>query len=445
VTTLSGRLVVLASALVVLAASTVAFVLTRSTERDLRTATSERGFAVARGIADLAAGPLERGDRAALDRLLDVVWADPDVGRVEIVDAYGRMAASRSQLPGRADEADVVAWNIDGPRDEEGYRLRIGLVRVEMSRRGVEAQVRSGLMRAVLVAGIVASLGVLAAALVGGVVARPLRRLETTSVAVAEGAYEAALGELPEGGTAEVRALAAALREAVTGVANRETDLRAANDALRRAEAARDELSHALVHDLKGPIANVISVLDVLDDAVPDPEDRALVEDLRARCRRLLDTVGDLLDANRLEHGRLAIDARECDLGEVAYRALSSVDFLARAEGVSIEAEIPEEELPVVCDAKLVERVLTNLLVNAIRHGAPPVRLAARTVEAGAELVVEDGGDGVPPGQEEAVFDRFATSGAGTGLGLSFVRQAVEAHGGEVGVAGSRFCVRLPA
>ena len=441
----SGRMILLASVLVVVAAATVAIVLTRATQHDLRDALEERGFAVARGIAELAATPLEVGSDAALERLLEVVWADPDVAGVEIVDARGRVVASRSQLDRGGAGSRVVAWNIDGPVDEEGYRLRIGLVRVEMSSRGLRARTRRTLTRAVVVSGVIAGAGVLAAAVLGALVTRPLARLRASSAAIAGGAYSEALDDIPERGPAEVRALSEALREAVAAVARREADLQAVNDALQRAEAAREAVNDALVHDLKGPIAKVVSVLDLLRDAVPDPEDRALVDDLRVRCRRLLASVGELLDAGRLEHGRMVLERAPCDLGEVAWRAVQGVDFLARAEGVRLDATIPEAEVPVVCDARLVERVVTNLLVNAIRHGASPVSLAVRAVDGSVEVVVDDAGAGVAAGQEAAVFERYATSGGGTGLGLSFVRQAVQAHGGEVTVQGARFTIRLPS
>jgi signal transduction histidine kinase len=166
--------------------------------------------------------------------------------------------------------------------------------------------------------------------------------------------------------------------------------------------------------------------------------------------------VGDLLDAGRLESGRLSLDRQMVDLRDVAETALES----ARAAhvGARIQMKLPPEPVTVEADRSRLLQVVTNLLQNAARYGPHDgeVRLIVNTGNAGACIAVEDEGPGIPPGERERIFDKFyRTPGAqakvkkGLGLGLTIARDLVVAHGGRIHVedapsGGARFVVELP-
>ena len=316
----------------------------------------------------------------------------------------------------------------------------------ELTRAAAEARATRYVRRAAIVTGIVATGGVALAVLTGFFLAAPLGRLRRATREMADGEYTLALDTVPVDGPRESRELAVAFRRAVSEVSKREKALEAVNAELRRTEEARAAMSHMLVHDLKGPIGNVATLLKLLETGALDDEDRELVIEAGARCRDLLHMIGDLLDVARLEQGRMPIAPVSCDVAELIDGALAQIAHLAQGQGFEVRVHVDDEAGEIVCDPRLMERVLINLLVNALRHGRSPVDLTATPEDDQLVVAVEDAGAGVPEGEEARVFEKFGALGrGGAGLGLAFVRMAVEAHGGGIGVRGARFTVYLPS
>ncbi len=456
---LAVRLALLASSLVVLAAGAVGFSLTRAAVADLNREVDDRGLAIARGVAARAGDALADGDRRALAAILETLWEEGDIARVELAGPTGRALATRQFDAAPLDL--VTAYPVTGEPDAEGYRESVGLVRVTLSRGWIEARRAAYTARALRVTGVVAAAGVLLAVGLGLAMAAPLRRLARASAQAAAGDYGAAT-DVPVAGPREVRALGEAFRAAVGAVARREGDLRTANDALnaanaalseanealRRTEQARDAMTHMLVHDLKGPLGNVVTLLTVLESADLDAEDRDLLAEGKDRCRALLQRVEDLLDVARMEHGRISLHLEPVPSSRLFGESIEAIRRLAAEKGFTLEAP-PGDDVAVLCDRRLMERVLQNLMLNAVRHGRPPVRVVASSEADEVVLAVEDAGAGVPPGREAQVFEPFASFSPdgrrrGAGLGLAFVRLATEAHGGRVAVRGARFELRFP-
>ncbi len=440
--TLGGRLALLASLLVILVAGVVGFALSRAAEADLMSAMERRGMAIARALAGRAAAPLAASDRASLELMLRGIWEEHDVAHVEVVDSEGRVQASRTlaETPAGAIRAAFAVTH----QASSGARSLIGQVRVALDPLPVERRRLDYVRTAIRVSGIAALFGVVAATLMGLWLAAPLRRLRHAAEVTASGDYEQALEGVHVGGTEEVRALANTLEDAVRRISEREDELRSVNTELRETERARDAVTHMIVHDLKGPVANVLAVLGVLSKGLVEAEDRELVRALKQRCRDLLDRINDLLDVSRLEDGAMPMKRVEADAGEIALRAHASVEHLAREEGCRVDCDVPEEEIELTCDQDLMQRVVTNLLLNAMKHGASPISLNVKNNEHSVVFSVEDAGAGVPPEQVDLIFDKFHTGGGGTGLGLAFVKQAVEAHSGQVSVEGAHFAVEIP-
>jgi signal transduction histidine kinase len=349
-------------------------------------------------------------------------------------------------LPAFEGEGARVLYPVTTAPDADDVRSAVGMVRLELSPLGLTRRRAIYIDRALQISAAVAAVGLLVAVGVGVALTGPLRRLQRATADITEGRYVHAVDDLPTAGPREVVELGAAFRGAVGAVADREATLRDINQQLRETEAARDAMTHMVIHDLKGPIGNVITLLAVLEGAQLDPDDRALVGDVRARCRDLLRTIEQQLDLARLSGGEMIVQRERLEVGELLLGALNQVRALMAAEGFETQFDLPEDDLEIDVDRALMERVLVNLLVNAVRLGASPITLAVRGEAEGVAIEVADAGRGVPAGQEAAVFERFTSlGGGGSGLGLALVRLATEAHGGTVQVRGARFTIWLPA
>ncbi|KQT89437.1 hypothetical protein ASG49_16900 [Marmoricola sp. Leaf446] len=207
----------------------------------------------------------------------------------------------------------------------------------------------------------------------------------------------------------------------------------------RRALAAVDRTRTALLaavgHDLRTPLAAAgasIATLRSDDLRLSDANTAELLEGAQQSLDRLGALVADLLDVSRLRAGAMAVVLQPVDLEEVCARAL---DDLAAAATVTLgrAADVPD----VRADPGLLERVVVNLVANALRHtpGGRPPRLVARRTDGMVELRVVDHGPGIPAERREEVFAPFQRLGdtdpaSGIGLGLALSRGLVEAMGG---------------
>ena len=253
--------------------------------------------------------------------------------------------------------------------------------------------------------------------------------------------------------SAERRRLLAAL----LGLAGLLLDRRRAAAVTERARAleASDRLKAAVLssvsHELKSPLASLRAGLTTLlmPEARLVSDQRELVDGLDHQAARLDRLVGDLLTMSRLEAG-LPPERGPQDLEELVGAVLFSLQpalspFEVRS---NLEAGLP----PVLADELQVERVLTNLLENAIEWTPPgaTITIGARACGAAVETWVENEGPPIPPEDLQQIFDKFWTRRkGGSGLGLAICRRIVEAHGGtiqaESTAAGARFRFRLPA
>jgi signal transduction histidine kinase len=201
-------------------------------------------------------------------------------------------------------------------------------------------------------------------------------------------------------------------------------------------------------HELRTPATAVYGVLKTLVARGPDLGEELREELLRVgveqgeRLRRLLE---ELLDLSRLDARAITVEPRpvvlKAALTDVVRGALSVTD--------AVELEIPDD-LAAVVDPLVLERVVSNLVANAVRYGAPPIRIVAQTRDRHLRVAVEDSGPGVPKELEGRIFDRFARGGADTGhgLGLAIARAYAQAHGGDLVYdrrpGGARFELLIP-
>jgi len=201
-------------------------------------------------------------------------------------------------------------------------------------------------------------------------------------------------------------------------------------------------LAQTLVHDLKNPLSVVLGNLDLLRRASKDRALR-LVERCEAAARRMKGMVEDLIGVEALEGGRCEPRLGELDLAGLARQALDDAGTVLRDNRVTVMGELPREPCPVVGDSELLRRVIDNLIANSAARSSKEgkVRLRLALEDGRAAITVVDDGPAIPQELREDVFEKFARLqlreagiSINRGLGLTFARLVVEAHGGTVRV-----------
>ncbi|WP_328396004.1 sensor histidine kinase KdpD [Nocardia sp. NBC_00416] len=249
------------------------------------------------------------------------------------------------------------------------------------------------------------------------------------------------------------RSLAAIDRPVLNAVANqaaglvRQAELAEeanAAAALVEADRLRRALLSAVSHDLRTPLAGAKAAVSSLrsDEVEFSADDTAeLLEAIEESVDQLTALVGNLLDSSRIAVGVVTPHLRRVYVDEVVHRALVSVGMGARGPRRAAADRVKTEvgEVHVLADSGLLERVMANLIDNALRHGSrdTAVRVVAEQHGDRTSITVVDHGPGVTPGTEEQLFEPFQSRGdrdntTGVGLGLSVVRGFVEAMGGTV-------------
>jgi signal transduction histidine kinase len=211
------------------------------------------------------------------------------------------------------------------------------------------------------------------------------------------------------------------------------------------AERLREDLTHAMVHDLRNPLTSMAGALEMLSaDPLPERQ-KDIVSLAHGATERLIALVGSILDVSRLESGELPLDWRPLCLATLVEQTLALAAPLASKKDLRIENLVAPDQPPARADPELLGRVLQNLVGNAVKFtpAGGSVRVSARLRNGQAamlEVTVSDSGGGVPPEVRERLFQKFAAGRQeerGSGLGLAFCRLAVEAHGGRIWVEGA--------
>jgi signal transduction histidine kinase len=281
------------------------------------------------------------------------------------------------------------------------------------------------------------TVAIAAALLVGRSITAPVHRLRAASGALAGGDLSV---RAPEQGPREIVELGASFN----GMAAR----------LEELFDARRELVAWASHDLRTPLAAIRAMIEAVEDGVAGPEQytQALAEQVRT----LSALVDDLFELARIDAGVLTLELEEASLGDLVDSCMRGLEAEAARRNVRLVTRLKGAS-PVRCAPDKVERVLLNLLTNALRH-TPSDGSVAVLVEPTRDEVcvsVEDSGVGIAPELLRRVFDRFwradqARSAGGSGLGLAIARGLIEAQGGRIWAenrptSGARVSFTLPA
>ncbi len=219
-----------------------------------------------------------------------------------------------------------------------------------------------------------------------------------------------------------------------------------------RLDRERSDLVATVAHELRSPLTGVKGFVQALLnrwDRLNDEQKKLMLTTVHADSDRLSRLITELLDVARLDTGRLSMHQRPCDVGQLTHRVIDSVRAGAPHQ---IEYDAPDDLPGIWADPDKFTQVLTNVLENAIRHGADPVSVTARPEGDLVAVQVDDCGDGIAPDIRQRAFTKFWTTGqrGGSGLGLYLVNGLVRAHGGTVTIddspaGGARIVMTWPA
>jgi two-component system, OmpR family, sensor kinase len=257
-------------------------------------------------------------------------------------------------------------------------------------------------------------------------------------------------------------------------------ELEQLNAALRQLEQDKEQLVQMVVHDLKNPLTALIGFLEILRMDHLTSEQTLLLEGALRSGKNLSGLIGDLLDISRAEEGRLELDRAGFAPRELLTDCAAEMSAWLAQDGKTIHIEAPADLPALNADLRLIRRVVLNLLSNAVKHTPPgthvTMRASAKCSTLSSEMAlsmaetqnselqtqnfmvleVADTGPGIPPEYLDQIFKKFSRVNGerngrqeSTGLGLTFCRLAVEAHGGAIDVSsvvgqGATFRITLP-
>ena len=278
---------------------------------------------------------------------------------------------------------------------------------------------------------------VVAALVVARSIADAVDGVRDASTSLARGDLDA---RAPAGGPAEVAELATSFNEM--------------GENLKRLFDSRKELVAWASHDLRTPLANMQAMLEALEDGLGNAPE--YVPALREQVRVLSQLVDDLFELARIDADALTLELRQLPLAPVVSSSLRGVEAEARIRHVRLGADV-DDGLTARFAPEKVERVLMNLLTNALRHTPSDGAVAVRVepLQGEVRVAVEDTGEGLDGEARARMFERFwrgdrSRTSPGAGLGLAISRGLVEAHGGRIWAedregGGARVCFTLPA
>jgi len=248
------------------------------------------------------------------------------------------------------------------------------------------------------------------------------------------------------------------IAERTAALREREHQLADRNARLQSLDQAKTRFFSNVSHELRTPLTLAIGPLeDLRARSGGDPQVERWLDIALRNSRRLLRLVNQLLDVAKLEAGAMQLAPRPLDLAHFTRGIVGAFMAVAERKGIRLTTSAPDS-LPGRFDADAIEKILTNLLSNALKftpHGGTVDVILSSAAVGSAQLVVKDSGPGIPADQIEHVFERFfqvdesaARSQPGTGLGLALVKELVELHGGSISAessgTGTTFAATIP-
>jgi two-component system sensor histidine kinase/response regulator len=219
----------------------------------------------------------------------------------------------------------------------------------------------------------------------------------------------------------------------------------------------REELANMIIHDMRTPISAIVLYVDLLS-RLYDPSDnqKRVVPKLRSQAQRLNSMLTDMLLVAKMKSGKLVLNCTPANLVELVETTVADQQAAAKAKGITMVTELPDDVQLISLDGKMIQRTIENLLSNALKFSPEDstvtVRLASYTEpisssngrQTSFRLQVTDEGPGIPEEFQETIFDRYEVIKMKTadipqvGIGLAFCKMVVEAHGGNISVGSNQ-------
>ncbi len=239
------------------------------------------------------------------------------------------------------------------------------------------------------------------------------------------------------------------------------SELTAENQQLLQLQRLREQTTELILHDLRNPLHIISGSTGILQMVLPDgllQANRDLFNLIVTNCDRMQRLTDSLLDISRMESGEMELMLEPANLAELLQSTVSRLAVVMQMRDITSQVLLPAELPTVLIDSEIIDRVIANLLDNAIKFtpGEGRIRVSAEQRGDQVHVSVSDTGHGIPADQRGRIFERFARAtdekpqARGFGLGLTFCKLAVEAHGGRIWVEpgendiGSRFIFTLP-
>jgi signal transduction histidine kinase len=222
-------------------------------------------------------------------------------------------------------------------------------------------------------------------------------------------------------------------------------------------DALREDMMSMIYHDLRSPLANIISSLDILDTLLPKDASIAPVFQIAVRSTdRMQRLINSLLDIKRLEAGQPITNPKSVNMNILIQESIEAVEPTITSKRQNLELDIQADLPQLSADEGMLKRVIINLLENAIKFSPldGTIALSAKSEDQQLFISIKDSGPGIPDEAKDRIFNKFTRLDAksfpkGIGLGLAFCKLAVNAHAGKLWVAstigqGSQFNILLP-
>ncbi|PKN91919.1 MAG: hypothetical protein CVU44_16640 [Chloroflexi bacterium HGW-Chloroflexi-6] len=224
-------------------------------------------------------------------------------------------------------------------------------------------------------------------------------------------------------------------------------------------DTLREDLAAMIYHDLRSPLANIVSSVEMLDTMIPADERKSgdqVLRIARHSIDRIQRLIASLLDLNRLEQNQPIGEKQAIKPAELIAEAVEAVRPAAEGRNQRCVIDAPDNLPAVFVDVDMIRRVLINLAENAIKYSpeSSEIQIIAQASPQGVQISVQDNGPGIPESDRERIFDKFTRlkkqgGPSGLGVGLAFCKLAVQGHGGKIWIEpapkqGSRFIFTLP-
>jgi signal transduction histidine kinase len=227
---------------------------------------------------------------------------------------------------------------------------------------------------------------------------------------------------------------------------NQLSDLKTEKERLLELQRLRDDTSDLIVHDLRNPLSMIAGGVNLLDLTLPDDilqANRDILDLINSNVERMRRLVESLLDVTRMEAGETELIQSEINLPSLLKNTVERTATILKDHDLTIRLSIPTDLPTIVADEEKINRVLANLMDNAVKYTPNGGRITVSAEARPAEQIlisIANTGLTIPPEDRERIFERFTRASGGQartrgfGLGLAFCRLAVEAHGGKIWV-----------